>query len=112
MSDEATIEKYDRVRVQIQNLVLKAYPNPRRNGCSIPLIAEYARRAADFEAVHGEPEYEHIMHCSPCYAEFLAAREDIRAQRGKPDSDKRLPRKRVKRMDKPLAFIEKILKEG
>jgi hypothetical protein len=28
----------------------------------------------------GEP-YEHITHCSPCYAEFLRANDDVRAKR-------------------------------
>jgi hypothetical protein len=112
MSEQGTIAKYDRVRVQVQNLVLKAYPNPGRKGCSAPSVAEYARKATDFKAVEADPEYQHIMHCSPCYAEFLAAREELRAQRVEPDSGKRLPRKMVKQMDKALTVLEKILNEG
>ena len=103
---------YGPVRGLFQNLTLKAYPDPERKGCSVPCIAEYARKVPAWETVEGDAEYEHIMHCSLCYAEFLTARETLRAQSGEPDSGKRLPRKMVKQMNKALTAIEKILKEG
>jgi hypothetical protein len=112
MNEGAVIKKYDRMRIQIQNLVLQAYPNPERKGCSAASIGEYARKVSNWEAVEGDSEYRHITHCSPCYREFLSALEDIRAKRVQPDSGGRLPRKMVKEMDKALTVFEKILNEA
>lgn len=51
----------------IDQVLGNANPNPERVGCpSRELLAELARRARPI----GDPGYEHIVNCSPCYREF------------------------------------------
>ncbi len=77
---ESAEHKFNRLRGQIQDLVLSAYPNPERTGCpGDAAVRDYAQRVANWESVEEEVAYRHITHCSPCYREFLAAGEEIRA---------------------------------
>jgi hypothetical protein len=66
MSEESAIEKFTRIQKQIQNIVLKAYPNPRRKGCPGGRTVEnLAKRAPDIrDDLEADPEYQHVMHCS------------------------------------------------
>lgn len=51
----------------IDQVLGQANPNPERVGCpSREVLAELARRARPI----GDPGYEHIVNCSPCYREF------------------------------------------
>jgi hypothetical protein len=51
----------------IDKVLGNANPNPERVGCpSREVLAELARRARPI----GDPGYEHIVNCSPCYREF------------------------------------------
>jgi hypothetical protein len=51
----------------IDQVLGNANPNPERVGCpSRDVLAELARRARPI----GDPGYEHIVNCSPCYREF------------------------------------------
>ena len=51
----------------IDQVLGNANPNPERVGCpSREVLAELARRARPI----GDPGYEHIVNCSPCYREF------------------------------------------
>jgi hypothetical protein len=108
MSDEETLAKFDRLKKQIQGWVLTGYPNPDRIGCSIEAVAEYANRASDFEdKLEQEDRYQHIMHCSPCYAEFLKVRQERQAL--SPPA-KPLPRRVEKRIRKTLHQLEDVMK--
>lgn len=53
----------------IDQLLGSANPNPERVGCpGHDVLAALARR----ERAIGDPGYEHIVNCSPCYREFRA----------------------------------------
>ncbi len=110
MSGESAEQKFERLRAQIQNLMLTAYPNPTRRGCpGPPAVAEIARRAAAEEAMQGETDFEHIMRCSPCYAEFLAARQRLRGPR---EPAKRVPRRVEKRIGRALDELDEVMKSA
>jgi hypothetical protein len=77
---ESAEHKFNRLRGQIQNLVLESYPNPERKGCpGAAAVRDYAERVANWESVEEEVAYRHITHCSPCYREFLNVGEEVRA---------------------------------
>ncbi len=56
----------------IDQLLGSANPNPARVGCpGHDVLAALARR----ERAIGDPGYEHIVSCSPCYREFRALQQ-------------------------------------
>jgi hypothetical protein len=75
---ETPQERYDRLRRTVQDAILSNYPNPNRQGCpEIAMIREVAFR----EELTKDEAWEHITHCSPCYADFLRFKEEWRTSR-------------------------------
>jgi hypothetical protein len=110
MLAETAEEKFDRLRGQIQNLVLKAYPNPERIGCPLGRAVEnLAKRASGFHDIQTEPDYQHVMHCSPCYREFLDSTEDLRRPRTLEDPEP-MSRREQKRLSRTLDQLEAVMK--
>ena len=57
----------------IDEVLSQANPNPERIGClSQEALIELSRR----ELPLGDPAYEHLLKCSPCYREFKALKGD------------------------------------
>jgi hypothetical protein len=80
---ESPEQKWDRVQKKLQDTVLSAYPNPNRQGCpGSDAIRELAIRASKLDLLEGDAQWEHVSHCSPCYAEYLEARDVIRRAKG------------------------------
>jgi len=72
------VEDLNRVLRGLQEAVRREFPNPERVGCpGSDVIEALARRRLP----HTHPAAEHIIHCSPCYGEFLAFRQQIRRGR-------------------------------
>ena|ERR1700722_8849792 len=111
MKSETAEQKYDRLKRQLQRVVLRAYPNPNRIDCpGDAAIEEVARRAvADITGnMEDTPAYNHITHCSPCYAEFL----DVRRRLTPPcDPAYKMPRRLEKDLRKGLDILETVMKE-
>ena len=62
------------VKHVLQQAVLRNYPNPERHGCpGTTALAQIARRFLPPEDDH----WMHILHCSPCYREFLDVRHVV-----------------------------------
>lgn len=75
---ETTREQYERWLGIIRESILRNYPNPERKGCpGDAVVREVAERTGPL--VRDAP-WEHITHCSPCYAEFLAYKDQFRRQ--------------------------------
>src|ERR1019366_3000699 len=75
MPDESPHSHFDKLKRQLQESILRDYPNPERRGCpGEAAVRMLARRPLD-DSVEGDPSWQHITHCSECYREFL----DIRA---------------------------------
>jgi hypothetical protein len=55
-----------------EELLLRAYPNPDRNGCPGSLAL---RAAADNVVSFDDPTLQHVRQCSPCFAEFRVFRD-------------------------------------
>src|SRR5436305_13765625 len=80
--EESTAEKFDRLKKQLQDSILRDYPNPERKGCpGDAVLRELAERPLD-QAVEDDPHWHHITHCSECYREFLGFNNAFR-QRAK-----------------------------
>ena len=58
--------------------------------------------------MESNPYYEHIMHCSPCYAEFLGVRERVAPPR---DPSYRMPRWNDKKLAKMMDLLEVPMRE-
>lgn len=74
MPDESYEEKWNRLQRIVQHDILANYPNPDRKGCpGLPALHGLAERAqVIFDAsLEDDPEWQHVTHCSPCYAEYL-----------------------------------------
>jgi hypothetical protein len=83
--EESSEQKYDRLQRELQNAILKGFPNPERKGCPGRAVVEsYAKNPDQItvaDDVNTESKWYHITHCSPCYAEFLELRTAYRVKR-------------------------------
>jgi hypothetical protein len=76
--EETPEEKWNRVQKKVQQGILTAYPNPNREGCpGSEVLLELAGRATKLKTLEGDERWEHVTHCSPCYKEYLEAREQV-----------------------------------
>jgi len=83
--EESPEARFDRLKKQLQDSILRDYPNPERKGCpGDAVLKELAERPLD-ESVERDPHWHHITHCSECYREFLdlnnAYRDRVKARR-------------------------------
>ena len=69
----------------IEELLLTAYPNAERKGCPGRHILE---SLANQQRDESDPNWYHIWHCSPCFAEFKALR-DARWERDRAEARRR-----------------------
>jgi hypothetical protein len=76
--EESPLEKFDRLKKQLQDSILRDYPNRERKGCpGDAVLRELAERPLD-EAVEDHPHWHHVTHCSECYREFLGFNNALR----------------------------------
>jgi hypothetical protein len=72
--EESPDARYERLKKQLQDAILNDYPNPERRGCPGDVIVKHlAERPLD-DDLEGDPQWQHVTHCSECYREFLAFR--------------------------------------
>ena len=84
-------QRSDSLRFQIENemdlLLGRAHPNPAREGCPPrEMLVSLSRR----ELPIGDPAYDHLSKCSPCYQEFRALQQKDAADRTSAARRKRL----------------------
>ena len=75
---ETPEEKSRRIQRVLQEAVLSNYPNPERIGCPGRAALEQLARMPDRIEALETADWEHVTHCSPCYAEYLQIIEPIR----------------------------------
>ena len=74
MPDESPRKRFERLQKQLQDSILRNFPNPERLGCpGRSSLQELARRPMD-EDIEGDRNWQHVTHCSECYREFLDVR--------------------------------------
>src|SRR4051812_30034109 len=75
---ETPEEKFDQISRAVRESILRNYPNPERRGCP---GAAVVRSVAARKELQADDVWEHITHCSPCYAELLACKHEFRDKR-------------------------------
>src|SRR4051812_29532761 len=76
--EETPEEKFEQISRAVQESILRNYPNPERRGCPGD---EVVRSVAARTELKADDAWEHITHCSPCYSEFIAFKDQFRHQR-------------------------------
>lgn len=72
---ETPEQKYNRIAAAVRQTILNEFPNPNRVGC--PGDAKL-REVASRRMIVEDDDWQHITHCSPCYAEYLEVKEQNR----------------------------------
>jgi hypothetical protein len=83
MKGESPQQNWDRLQRQYQRAVKDSYPNPKRQGCpGTDALQELASRSARHEDIEEDEQWRHVIHCAPCYQEYLDSRESCRLGEG------------------------------
>jgi hypothetical protein len=56
----------------VEEILLTRFPNPNRVGCPLPEVIE---ALGEKKIGRDDPAWQHVWHCSPCFAEFKAIRD-------------------------------------
>jgi hypothetical protein len=79
MNGETPEQKWNRLQREYQKGVQASYPNPERRGCpETDILQDLAARSARHEDIEEENQWKHVIHCAPCYQEYLDLRESFR----------------------------------
>jgi len=79
-SEESPEQKFDRLKKQLQDSILRDYPNPERKGCPGGAVLEELAERPLTQAVENDPHWHHITHCSECYLDFLTFNNAFRGR--------------------------------
>jgi hypothetical protein len=75
---ETPEQRYERLSRTVRETILRNFPNPERKGCpGDRVVREVAGRRELIE----DDAWQHITHCSPCYATFLQFKDEFRSLR-------------------------------
>jgi hypothetical protein len=76
MKGETPEQQWVRLQRSYQKAVQATFPNPERHGCSgTEVLKDLAARSARHEDIDQDEHWKHVIHCGPCYQEYL----DLRA---------------------------------
>ena len=79
MNGETPEQKWNRLQREYQKGVQASYPNPERRGCpETDILQDLAARSARHEDIEEDRQWKHVIHCAPCYQEYLDLRESCR----------------------------------
>jgi hypothetical protein len=79
MDGESPEDHWNRLQREYQKGVQAAYPNPERRGCpETDSLRDLAARSARHEDIEDEQQWKHVIHCAPCYREYLDLRDACR----------------------------------
>jgi hypothetical protein len=95
----------------VRNLMLTEYPNPGRVGCPGPRgVENLAKFTGETEELEKQDDYRHVLHCSPCYREYLDARQELRAM--EPEEGRPVPKRVQKEIARRLDGLERVIKSA
>jgi hypothetical protein len=78
MNGEPPERQWERLQREYQKAVQASYPNPDRHGChGTDVLKDLAARSTRHEDIDQDQFWKHVIHCGPCYQEYL----DLRAAR-------------------------------
>jgi hypothetical protein len=79
-SEESPEARFDRLKRQLQDSILRDYPNPERKGCPGDAVLRRLAETPLERSIEDDPNWEHVTHCSECYQEFLAFGNALRTR--------------------------------
>jgi hypothetical protein len=75
MKGETPEQQWERLQRAYQKAVQVSHPNPERQGClGTEVLRDLAARSARFENIEENQQWKHVIHCAPCYQEYLELR--------------------------------------
>jgi hypothetical protein len=79
MKGETPQQQWERLQREYQKAVQASYSNPERHGCpGTEVLQSLAARSAQHEEIDGDEHWKHVIHCAPCYQEYLDLRAAFR----------------------------------
>lgn len=79
MKQETSQEQWERLQREFQQGIQASYPNAERRGCpGAEVLEDLALRSVRFEDIENDQQWKHVVHCGPCYCEYLDMREACR----------------------------------
>jgi len=86
MKGETPQQQWERLQREYQKAVQTSYPNPERHGCpGTEVLQDLAARSARHEEIDSDQDWKHVIHCAPCYREYLDLRAACRhREHGRP----------------------------
>ena len=79
MDGETPEQQWERLQREYQNAVQASCPNPERHGCpGTDVLKDLAARSARHEDIDQDQFWKHVIHCGPCYWEYLDQRAECR----------------------------------
>jgi cytolysin (calcineurin-like family phosphatase) len=89
MKGETPEQQWERLQREYQSAVQTSYPNPEQHGCpGADVLRDLAARSARQEDIEQDEHWKHVIHCGPCYQEYLDLRvacpigDDSKVRRG------------------------------
>ncbi len=82
MKGETPKQQWDRLQREYQDAVQRAFPNPERKGCpGAEVLFNLAAKSARHEEIEEDEHWKHVIHCAPCYKQYLELRAERRSGR-------------------------------
>jgi hypothetical protein len=79
MNGETPEHRWNRLQRKYQKAVQASYPNPERRDCpGTEVLQDLGAQSARFEEIEEDQQWKHVIHCGPCYQEYLELRESCR----------------------------------
>ena len=79
MKGETPEQQWERLQREYQKAVQASYPNPERHGCAdTEVLRDLAARSARHLEIEEDSHWRHVIHCGPCYQEYLDLRAEYR----------------------------------
>jgi len=78
--DESYDAQFERVKRQLQDAILSENPNPERKGCPGDAVLKKLAEGPFDGSLDQDPRWQHLIHCSECYREFLGFRAQVRRE--------------------------------
>jgi hypothetical protein len=79
MKGETPEQQWERLQREYHSAVQASYPNPERHGChGANILRDLAARSARHEDIEQDERWKHVVHCGPCYQEYLDLRTALR----------------------------------
>ena len=80
MKGETPDQQWERLQREYQSAVQASYPNPEGYSCpGADVLGDLAARSVRHLDIEQDEHWKHVIHCGPCYKEYLDLRTACQA---------------------------------